>query len=66
VVACFRTGIERFGGFVSEPIWPDEHESERTEVLRLTTAMNQVMEKVVRSHPDQYLWMHNRWKAYAS
>ncbi|MFI5143518.1 MAG: lysophospholipid acyltransferase family protein [Thermoanaerobaculales bacterium] len=64
VVACFRTGALRFSGFVSEPIWPGHYESERAEVERLTAAMNRVMEEVVRRHPEQYLWMHNRWKAY--
>jgi len=64
VVACFRIGVLRFGGFVSEPLWPGPHESERAEVLRLTAAMTRVMEEVVRRHPEQYLWMHNRWKVY--
>ena len=63
VVACFRTGTLRFGGFLSEPIWPGPHQSEKAEVVRLTTLMNHAMEGVIRAHPEQYLWMHNRWKA---
>ena len=27
--------------------------------------MNRAMEDVVRRYPEQYLWMHNRWKTYA-
>jgi lauroyl/myristoyl acyltransferase len=26
--------------------------------------MNRAMEDVIRRYPEQYLWMHNRWKAY--
>lgn len=62
VVACFRTGTLRFGGFLSEPIWPGPYRSEKAEVVRLTTLMNRAMESVIRAHPEQYLWMHNRWK----
>ena len=62
VVACFRTGRLRFGGFVSDPIWPAPHSTEKAEVIRLTESMNRAMEEVIRAHPEQYLWMHNRWK----
>jgi KDO2-lipid IV(A) lauroyltransferase len=62
VVACFRTDRLRFGGHVGEPIWPAPHSSEKAEVIRLTGLMSRAMEEVVRAHPEQYLWMHNRWK----
>ena len=62
VVACFRTGRLRFGGFVSEPIWPAPNAGEKAEVIRLTGLMSRAMEGVIRAHPEQYLWMHNRWK----
>jgi KDO2-lipid IV(A) lauroyltransferase len=65
VVACFRTGDGRFGGHVGEPIWPLEGRSEKAEVLRLTEAMTKDMEVVIRAHPEQYFWMHNRWKTYS-
>ena len=35
----------------------------RADVLRLTTELNQTLESVVRAHPDQWLWLHNRWKS---
>jgi Kdo2-lipid IVA lauroyltransferase/acyltransferase len=64
VVACIRTGRLRFDGHLSAPIWPEPGGSEKAEVLRLTTAMNQEMETVVRAHPQQYFWLHDRWKSY--
>jgi KDO2-lipid IV(A) lauroyltransferase len=67
VVACVRTEDAGFTGWVSEPLWPDQaaDESEAAQVERLTAAMNRQMEAVIRLYPDQYLWMHNRWKTYA-
>jgi len=64
VVACCRTGHLRFRGYLSEPIWPAPHGSEKEEALRLTVATNHAMETIIRRHPEQYFWMHNRWKTY--
>ncbi len=66
VAAACRTGEGlRFEGFVSDPIMPGEYESERAELVRLTGEMNHAMEHIVRKYPEQYLWIHNRWKTYA-
>jgi KDO2-lipid IV(A) lauroyltransferase len=67
VVACCRGGASGWEGFVSDPIWPGEYasyESEKNELIRLTTEMTAAMETVIRRYPDQYFWMHNRWKTY--
>ena len=64
VVACCRKGRDRFEGFVCDPIWPGEHTSEKAEIYRLTQEMNRTMESIIRKYPEQYLWMHNRWKTY--
>ncbi len=64
VVACVRTAPLRFVGVLGEPIWPRDTTNERPEIERLTQAMSRSMEAVVRDHPEQYLWMHDRWKDY--
>lgn len=64
VVACCRKGALDFDGFVSDPVWPQPGANEKDELLRLTTAMNAAMEAAIRKYPDQYFWMHNRWKDY--
>lgn len=66
VTCCRRSRDVRYEGFVSDPIWPDVEQSEKTEIYRLTRAMNRIMEGIIRKHPEQYLWMHNRWKPYRS
>ncbi|GAB4482700.1 MAG: lysophospholipid acyltransferase family protein [Thermodesulfovibrionales bacterium] len=64
VVACCRRPDNTYTGVVSDPIWPGEYTSEKAEINRMTAEVNAAMEKVISAFPDQYLWMHNRWKTY--
>lgn len=65
VIACCRKPDNyQYEGFVCEPIWPREYKSEKAEIFRLTEEMNLKMESIIRKYPEQYLWIHNRWKTY--
>ncbi len=65
VVACCRMPEhEKYEGFVSNPIWPGEFTSEKAEIFRLTQEIARQMEVVISKYPEQYLWIHNRWKRY--
>ncbi|MBF0337731.1 MAG: hypothetical protein HQL05_07845 [Nitrospirae bacterium] len=73
VVACCRrsgrsgakgSGCGDFTGVVSDPIYPGQYTSEKTEIIRLTEAMTSEMQHIVTAFPEQYLWIHNRWKTY--
>jgi KDO2-lipid IV(A) lauroyltransferase len=64
VACCRRPDGRRYEGFVSAPIWPRESESEKAEIFRITEEMNRKMESIIRKYPEQYLWIHNRWKTY--
>ncbi|HWP59751.1 MAG TPA: hypothetical protein VNL14_17800 [Candidatus Acidoferrales bacterium] len=65
VVACCRKpGYFRYEGFVSDPIWPNPDGNERAEIFRLTEEMNRSMGAIVERYPEQYFWMHDRWKVY--
>lgn len=67
VVACCRRGEDLdFEGYVGDPLWPVKCASEPEEIRRLTEAMNRDMEAIIRKHPEQYFWMHDRWKVYHS
>lgn len=45
-----------------EPVAVVEHES-TSEAIRLTaTAFNQALETALLRHPEQWIWMHQRWK----
>ncbi len=65
VVACCRKHEDyKYEGFVSDPIWPGEYSSEKAEIFRITEEMTRKMETIIRKYPEQYLWIHNRWKTY--
>ncbi len=63
VAACRTSDPYYFEGFVSDPIWPDpEKADDPSEILRITREINIRMEEVITRFPEQYLWMHDRWK----
>lgn len=66
VAACRTNDPFYFQGYVSDPIWPEKDLSrigkEQEELVRITREINSRMEEIIRKHPEQYLWMHNRWK----
>lgn len=64
VACCRRPGTYQYEGFVSEPIWPGHYRSEKSEIFRLTEEVSRTMESIIRKYPEQYLWIHNRWKTY--
>ena len=65
VVACCHKAQGRgYEGFVSDPLWPGTYGSEKGEIFRLTEEMNKTMEGIIRKYPEQYFWIHNRWKTY--
>jgi KDO2-lipid IV(A) lauroyltransferase len=65
VTACCRKkSLESYEGFVSDPIYPGEYASEKDEIFRITREITRQMEEIIRRYPDQYLWIHNRWKVY--
>lgn len=44
------------------PINWQEHENTKQALYQNTLAYNQALELMVLAHPEQWLWMHKRWK----
>jgi KDO2-lipid IV(A) lauroyltransferase len=42
---------------------PIRHEDAREELVRNTRAYNAALERLVVRHPEQWWWVHRRWKA---
>jgi len=47
---------------IEEPIDVAPGESKEEDVMRYTQAWTTLLEKYVRKYPDQWVWVHNRWK----
>jgi len=48
-----------------DPVAPIENESVGEEIRRNTRAYNEVLERLVLRHPEQWFWVHRRWKSVA-
>ncbi len=61
---CVRTGKGlEFKVIVGEPVEPDPAATDvSAETLRITAAFTAQLEGWVRAYPEQYLWLHRRWK----
>jgi len=45
------------------PVTWQTHEDPATEIAMNTRAYNQILEGFILDYPEQWLWMHRRWKA---
>ncbi len=44
------------------PIHWQEHETTQASIYHNTLAYNQALEKIILTHPEQWMWLHKRWK----
>jgi KDO2-lipid IV(A) lauroyltransferase len=61
-VDIHREGRERHVIRVAEPIRPGDYESIDEGVTALTAAFTARLEAFIRAHPEQWMWLHARWK----
>lgn len=45
-----------------EPIPWQEYPSNQESIYRNTLSYNQALERIILAHPEQWMWMHQRWK----
>jgi KDO2-lipid IV(A) lauroyltransferase len=57
-----RVAPGRFRGKSIAWIEPIPGAEEEAELVRITTAINAALEAAVRQRPDQWYWIHRRWK----
>ncbi len=61
-VFCRRVGDFEFEVIFADPIIPDPSQPREEEILRITRECNDRLEEVIRKDPDQWLWLHRRWR----
>ena len=60
---CVRLPDNRYRVLFLSPIPAEATADKEGDVRRVTEAINQCLESVVRQYPEQWLWLHNRWKS---
>jgi len=55
-------GVYRFELAFSDPIRPVSTGDRRADVQRITEEISRTLEEFVRKTPNQWLWMHKRWR----
>ena len=59
---CKTDGPLRYRVVVEEAIWPEEYEGRPAAVKEMTQRFTTILERIIRTAPDQYFWLHRRWK----
>jgi KDO2-lipid IV(A) lauroyltransferase len=49
-----------------EPLIWQEFENTQESIYRNTLCYNQALERIILAHPEQWMWLHKRWKLKAS
>ncbi len=62
VIGLFLRQGDGYRVYLSGPTYPDLTRPKAEEILRLTQAWSNSLEKIIRQHPEQWPWFHNRWK----
>jgi len=60
--AFHRTSPMHFKLETGEPFRCDPERDKKSERLRLLQKCNDELERVIRKRPEQWLWLHRRWK----
>lgn len=62
VAVAARTGRLKFTAHLAGPIRWERTGNREADVLGITQAMTDEIEKIARRYPEQYLWGHRRWR----
>lgn len=62
-VCLVHTQKGHFKLIIGDPIpWDVDQRPEEEQIIDLTARHQKAIEKMIRAYPDQWFWMHNRWK----
>ena len=60
--ACQRMAGGHFRGRILPPIFPERSLPPEEAAIRMTALYGQAVDAFVRDYPEQWIWMHRRWK----
>ncbi|HUU32383.1 MAG TPA: lipid A biosynthesis acyltransferase, partial [Phycisphaerae bacterium] len=59
---AYRTGRFHYRIVMIDAIYPDAYPRSLDGAMAITQRYTAALERLVRLAPDQYLWVHRRWK----
>jgi Kdo2-lipid IVA lauroyltransferase/acyltransferase len=62
IFAPWDDEIKKFIVTIESPLTPEATGDEAEDVRRLTEKLSLIIENAIRRNPDQWLWVHKRWK----
>jgi KDO2-lipid IV(A) lauroyltransferase len=63
VLGAARVGHPlRYVIYLEDMILPEEYHGVRDATQAITLRYTQALERLIRRHPEQYFWLHRRWK----
>ncbi|MCK4404265.1 MAG: lysophospholipid acyltransferase family protein [candidate division Zixibacteria bacterium] len=62
-MAIVRKNKNKYKIIVKPPVELTFSENREKDITNVTQKCMQVLESIIREHPDQWLWMHDRWKS---
>lgn len=60
----YRREDHRIQMVIGEPIALEAAEDRDQTVANMTQKYNNILEDIIRKHPEQWLWVHKRWKEF--
>ncbi len=61
-VIAVRSAADKISVFVEPPLETSLKPPEKQDEIELISEYNSVLEKYIRRFPEQYFWLHRRWK----
>ncbi len=61
-IVSFREDVLKHRAFIKGPIKLPEDIEQQQAVIELSQCFNDFAEQAIRQHPQQWVWMHQRWK----
>lgn len=62
-MACVRVGNRHYKVIIRPEIPINNSVDVKSEIYRVTKSCNLELENMIKDYPDQWIWMHNRWKS---
>lgn len=58
-----KTGRRKYKWLVADPVeWMDDGSPQEEQIQKLTQRYQSIIEETIRAWPDQWFWMHNRFR----